>query len=147
MKILTIKQPFPNLFLLKLKTDESRFWDHIKHITYRGDVLITASGKSMNEAQVKAVMTHEQFSKFREVKGKLSYDIYGPRGVAICVANLYDYRPMNAIEDVRTAFVKYQEGLKLLCFKDIRPVVSFETKGKLGLLDCPDQYRQQIQFD
>ena len=101
----------------------------------------------MRESEVKAVMTPEQFQKFREIKRKLTYDIYGPCGVAICVVNLYDYRPMNAIEDPRTAFVKYQPGLKLLCLKDIRPVVTFKTVGSLGLPDCPQEYQDQIRFE
>lgn len=147
MKLLTIKQPFTNLIALKYKTDESRFWDQIKHLNYRGDILITASQKPMAENEVKAVMTGQQFHKFRQIRDRLNYDIYGPCGIAMCVVNFYDYRPMNSIEDINTAFVKYQPGLQLLCFKDIRPVVSFKTIGRLGLTDCPQEYEQLIQFE
>jgi hypothetical protein len=145
MRYLMIKQPWPNLIVNKFKTLESRFWN--RDCSYRGDILICASQKAESPEAVKRIMTPEQFKKFNDIKLKLSHDIYKPTGVAICVVRMIDYRPMNKVEDVANAFVAYQEGLKVLVFDNIRPVVSFPVKGMLGLLHLPDEYEKQIRFD
>lgn len=143
--MLMVKQPFANLITQKLKSKESRFWK--KQCHYRGDILICSSKKSMKPAEVKAVMTQVQWNQFEQVRRKLSYDIYEPRSIAQCMVNMFDYREMNKIEDERESFVKWQPGLKILDFQNVRPVVSFKVTGMLGLLNLPDEYEKQIRFE
>lgn len=146
MKMLSVKQPFANLITLKHKLNESRWWNH-KSLIYRGDILICSSKKAMKPTVVRSVMTRRQWFEFEEIRKRLNYDIYEPGGIAQCVVTMYDYREMNSFEDEKLAFVKYVNGLKILAFQDIRPVVSFPVKGMLGLLDLPKEYEQQIRFE
>lgn len=145
MKFLMVKQPFANLITLKLKTLESRYW--ARTCNYRGDILICASKAPMKHYEVRNVMTGQQWNEFEAIRRKLGHDIYEPCGVAQCVVRMTDFRPMNRIEDEKSAFVKWQPGLKVLDFQDIRPVVSFPITGMLGLLNLPAELEKQIRFE
>lgn len=140
-----VKQPFANLITLKIKTKESRWWT--RGCNYRGDILICASKKSMTPSEVRAVMTGQQWNELVEINRRLAWDIYEPRGIAQCVVTMTDYRDMNRVEDEKAAFVKYQPGLKILDFDNIRPVVSFPVSGMLGLLNVPPEYENLIRFE
>lgn len=144
MRLLMLQQPWLNLVAMKYKWMETRMWKN--NVTYRGEILLAASQKPQTLAQVKSIMTPEQFHKFLEIKQKLTYDIFGPCGIAGCVVNMVDYRQMNALEDVKASFVSYHPARKVLCFDKIQPVVSFPVKGMLGLLKCPPEYESQINF-
>lgn len=144
MKLLMLKQPWLNLIIHKLKTLETRRWKH--NCNYRGEILLASSQVSHTPAQVKSIMSPDQFHKFNEFAKKIDYDIYHPKSCAGCVVNMTDYRPMNALEDVKNSFVAYHPDLKILDFENIRPVVSFPVKGMLGLLNLPPAYERQIQF-
>lgn len=146
MKLLMVKQPWLNLIILKVKTLESRYWQK-ETLNYRGDVLFASSKKSNTLEEVKSIMTPDQFQRFNEIRKKLPHDIFSPCGVAGCVVNITDYRPMNQIEDVDMAFVKYTLGKKVIELNNVRPVVSFPVKGMLGLLNLSAEYESQIRFD
>lgn len=146
MKLLMVKQPFANLITLKLKPIETRFWGY-DNLKYRGELLIASSKKPMKPLEVKSLLTPQQWAEFEEVRKKLPHDIYSPLGVAQCVVTLIDYRPMNKLEDEKGAFVRFQDGLKVLCLDNVRPVVSFPVKGMLGMPDVPEEYKNLISFD
>lgn len=144
--MLFVRQPWANLISLKLKPLETRHWK--KSISYRGEILICSSKEADDLSTVKEIMTPDQFNNFQNLRKKLNFDIFYPGSIACCVVNMTDYRVMNKVEDPRESWVKFDPELKVLCFQDIRPVVSFPTfPGMLGLIHAPEEYLSQIKFD
>lgn len=138
----SLYQPFPNLITMKLKTCETRFY----HRKFRGDLLICAAKKIMPLPELKKVMTVEQYNRFVEIKRKTSYNIFGPIGVAMCVVNVIDWRPMNKIEDLQNTFVSYDILRWVAVLDNIRPIVTFNLKGRQGIFPLSKDEQSQIEF-
>lgn len=63
----------------------------------------------------------------------------GPRaGLAACVAKLVDCRPLtDSKEDSVGSLTDLYAGAMAWVFEDIRPVMPFPVRGKLGVFDLP----------
>ena len=59
-----------------------------------------------------------------------------PYGKAICVATIYDCKPMLK-SDTQRACCDWYEGYSWF-LKDIRPIVPFDVKGQLNLFEVDD---------
>ena len=128
MKALSVKNPYANLIRLGLKKIETR-----SRFTYhRGDVLICASKKSIDIADV-----FDPYGALINVE--LRPTLYANSGMAICVASIIDVEPFGyRLED--KAFVEYDPSKTLYAWplENIRPIEPFEVKGKLGFFDVDD---------
>lgn len=126
MKALTLKQPHASRVADRSKPLEIRGWA-TKH---RGPMLICAGGNVDWEAE--------------EREGK-AIDPSLPRGVALCVVELVDCRPMR-FEDEAAARCPWRPGLKAWVLQNVRAVKPFRVKGQLGTFDVPDhliEYMEQ----
>lgn len=114
---LSTKQPWAGMLAREEKSLEIR----TRSIRYRGDIVILASqqpdklhwlspGWAVHQAPVH------------------------PLGVAVCLAELYDCRPMTRADEEQ-AQCPYEPGLYAWCLRDIRPVEPLPVKGGLGLLN------------
>lgn len=139
---LSLYQPFANLITLKHKLVETRFYQR----KFRGDLLICAAQKIMPLPELKKVMTNEQYHKFLEIQRKAPYDLFGPTGVAMCVVNVVDWRPMNKIEDLQTSFVAWDILRWVAVLDNIRPIVTFDLKGRQTIFPLTDKEQSQIEF-
>ncbi len=138
----SLYQPFANLITLKHKLLETRFYER----KFRGDLLICAAKKVMPLPELKKVMSHEQFQQFSDIQKKAPYDLFGPTGVAMCVATVVDWRPMNKIEDMKTSFVDFDILRWVAVLENIRPIVTFDLKGRQGLFPLSKEEQAQIEF-
>ena len=110
MKALSIQQPWANLILDGLKIIETRVWE----TSYRGDILICASKKI---AFVPPIPLKTE-----------------PRGVAICIAELYDIQKMTRSHE-EAAMCEIYPGAYSWFLRNIRPVEPFPVKGQLRLFE------------
>ena len=108
IRVLSVRQPWASLIAAGEKTIELRSWS----TRYRGSVLIVAGvGKW---------------------KGETKYSC-GPRGVAICLVDLVDVRPVLP-SDAGRACLPPPAGFDFAwCLKNPRPVPHVRVLGKLGL--------------
>lgn len=118
MKALTLKQPHASRVADGTKTIETRTW-MTKH---RGPLLICAGGNVDWQAEER---------EGRSVSANL------PRGVALCVVELLDCRPMR-FEDEAAARCPWEPGRKAWVLGKVRPVKPFRVTGQLGTFDVPD---------
>lgn len=106
MKALTVRQPWASDIAEGRKTIETRTWK----TPHRGDLLITAS-------------------KRPKIEGL-------PTGVALCIVDLVDCRPLT-IEDEDAALCVIAEGecdgLFAWVLKNLRVIDPFKVSGALGL--------------
>lgn len=66
-------------------------------------------------------------------------------GLAICMVTLIDCRPMTK-DDEQFAKCKVYDGAYSWVLKDVKRIVPFPIKGKLGLFKLDDYHSQQIKF-
>ncbi|MGE5611046.1 MAG: ASCH domain-containing protein [Bacillota bacterium] len=102
MKALSVRQPWASRILRGEKRIEVRSWA----TSYRGPLLICA--------------THRP-----RLAGY-------PTGVALCVVELIDCRPMRR-EDERAAGVAFLSGAYAWVLGNVRPIAPFPISGRLGL--------------
>ncbi|MBI5827545.1 MAG: ASCH domain-containing protein [Deltaproteobacteria bacterium] len=107
IKALSVRQPWASLIASGEKTIETRTWP----TKYRGKLLVVA-GKT-------------------PFKG----DPALPRGVALCVADLVDCRPMLK-KDERAACCEIYDGAWAWVLADITPISPFPVIGRLGLFEA-----------
>lgn len=107
MRVLSVKQPWASLIASGAKTLELRSWS----TKYRGPVLILAGSGVWSGTE---------------------YPI-GPRGVALCIVDLIDVRPV-VETDAAAACIVPPEGFGFAwVLANPRPVRQVSVKGKLGL--------------
>lgn len=108
MKAISVKQPWASMIAQGKKTIETRTWT-TKH---RGEILIVAS-------------------KAPEIDGL-------PVGLALCVAEIIDCRPMIKPDESCACCKKYDDVFSWI-LKNIKPVIPFPVQGRLGLyqVDTP----------
>ena len=120
MKALSVRQPWGSLILSGRKSIETRTW----FTEYRGPVLICASNvRQMSDEGRDAMKRHELD------------DI--PRGVALCLVDLVDCRPMIADDEAAACCSLYDRAFSW-CLANVRPVRQVPLKGQLLLFDVPD---------
>lgn len=108
MKALSVKQPWASLIASGQKPIETRVWP----TNYRGELLIVSS-KSPKIDNL-------------------------PCGMALCVVNLIDCRPM-VESDQEAAQCEVYEGAWSWVFENIRPIEPFPVRGQLGIYDVECQ--------
>jgi hypothetical protein len=129
MKAISIKQPYASLIAEGKKTIETRKWQ----TKYRGDILICASKKRDMAAMF--YLNNSGAKLAFSIKGDL---LDSPVGSALCIAELYDIKPM-VEEDRRKALCGVYEGAYSWFLRNIRPIEPFEVKGALSLFEVPDE--------
>ena len=107
MKAISVRQPWASMIAQGNKTIETRTWQ----TRYRGDLLIVSSKRPIFPGL--------------------------PSGKALCLAQLYDCRPMMA-EDEPAARCKSYPGAWAWKLRNIRPVEPFAVRGTLGLYEVDD---------
>lgn len=65
-----------------------------------------------------------------------------PCGVALCVANLIDCRPMTKADEKAALSKLPAEGAWAWVLTDIRPVQSFPVRGRLGIYELDARIRK-----
>jgi hypothetical protein len=126
MLSLSVQQPFATLIASGEKSIETRTWP-TKH---RGDLLICA-----------AMKLHKSYSH------ELTR-IY-PVGVAICIVELYDCRPMTRDDEPAARCAVYPRAWSWL-LRNVRTVEPFRVQGRLGLFHVSDdriRIRQPVRSD
>jgi hypothetical protein len=115
MKALSLKQPWANLVAEGFKTIETRKWN----TKYRGDLLICSS------------------KAFDAWNSRLTIE-YGisdaPYGMALCVVDLYDCKPMTE-EDIEKACCSVYPKAHSFFLRNIRPIRPFPVKGQLNIFN------------
>lgn len=123
MKTLSVQQPWATFIAQGWKPIEVRSWK----TDYRGPLLIAASKGS----NLPASMTHI------EEEGEM---IPMPRGVALCVVDLLEIRPLLRA-DMEAANLEpedYDTGSYAWILGNPRRVEQVAIKGRLSLYDTPD---------
>jgi len=105
MKAISLKQPWSSLIAPGHKTIEARTWP----TKYRGDLLICSSKKP-----------------------KVPADL--PTGKALAVARLIDCRRMTKADEKEAMCERYN-GAWAWLLADIRKIMPFDVKGRLGLYE------------
>lgn len=125
MKALSMKQPWGYLVQTGLKTIETRKWK----TNYRGDILFVAS-KKIDSDFFEVVLTNQL------ININIDLDkLKNPKlGVALCIAELYDIKPMTA-EHEASAFCETYPGAYSWFLRNVREVKPFPVTGKLSLFD------------
>ena len=114
MKAISIRQPWADFIVKGVKTIETRTWT----TDYRGDILICSSklfDPAWNDMRL-------------EYRNSLAY------GKALCIAELYDIKPMTA-EHQEEAGCKVYPGAYSWFLRNIRLITPFLVKGKLRLFE------------
>ena len=126
MKALSVRQPYATLIMLGIKPIETR----TKHFSHRGDLLICAAKQDADWTMVdKAAI---------EQAKRMGVDFNNlPRGVAMCVVNVTDCRPMQDDEWSRAACKPYP-GAKGLHMTNVREVEHVPITGMQGIFEVPD---------
>lgn len=123
MKTLSVQQPWATFIAQGWKPIEVRSWK----TDYRGALLIAASKGSNLPASV----------TYLEEAGEM---IHMPRGVALCVVELLEIRPLLRA-DMAAANLEpedYKPGLWAWLLDKPRAVEQVPIKGRLSLYDTPD---------
>ena len=138
VRALSLKQPYADLFVNHNKIETRTYKS-----TYRGLVLIHASGQPYTETQVGNISGIFQFGRIYDaVKSHFSKL---PKGVALAMAELYDCRNMRADQENET-FVKYAAGRNCWYFANMRKVEPFPFKNSLGMPVLTEDIIKQIKF-
>jgi hypothetical protein len=123
MKAISIRQPWLTLIATGAKTIETRTWK----TSYRGDILLCAS-KSADKKHVEAIrLVYVDNEGYAPV-------FLNMRGMAVCIAELYDIQPMT-LEHEEEACCDIYECAYSWFLRNIRPVKPFIVDGKLSLFD------------
>lgn len=133
---LTVLQPFASFIEEGKKTIETRIWA-TKH---RGDLLICAGQKWHNGQCCLphvgkigiSLDLHDHYC--RSFKNFPRY--FNSNGQALCIADLYDCRPMTH-DDEESACCRYYDGAWSWCFRNIRLVKHVPIKGKQRIFQVP----------
>jgi hypothetical protein len=124
VKTLSVQQPWATFIAQGWKTIEVRTW----RTDYRGPLLIAAS----QGGKLPASVTHIE---------EEGISIHMPRGVALCVVDLLDIRPLR-LADAKAANLEpedlHADGWAWL-LGNPRAVEPIPIKGKLSLYDTPDE--------
>ncbi|HQS59982.1 MAG: hypothetical protein B7Y56_03495 [Gallionellales bacterium 35-53-114] len=129
MKTLSVQQPWATFIAQGWKTIEVRSWK----TDYRGPLLIAASKGS----NLPASMTHI------EEEGEM---IPMPRGVALCVVDLLNIRPLLRA-DMKAANLEpedYQPGLWAWLVGKPRMVEAVPIKGRLSLYETSESLIKEL---
>lgn len=127
MKALSIKQPWASWIASGQKTIETRVWS----TEYRGDILICAS-KTPDKYMMKTLL--DMFSPFQDITQQMQF----PLGQALCIAELYDCKPMKAEDEKQAMCEVYGEGrwkAKSFFLRNIRRIKPFPVSGELGIFE------------
>lgn len=124
MKALSLKQPWAGLIAVGLKTIETRTWQ----TNYRGDVLILASQTVDKEA---SRHFEKEYSK-EENWGHLAE--YFKPGLAVCITEIYDCRPMTELDEEEACCSKYPGAWSFL-LRNTRLIKPFPAKGALNIFE------------
>lgn len=115
MKALSLKQPWANLICEGFKTIETRKWN----TKYRGDLLICSS-KSFDAWNSRLLV---------------EYGISdAPYGMALCVVELYDCKPMTE-DDIEAACCDEYPSAHSFFLRNIRPIKPLPVKGQLNIFN------------
>lgn len=112
MRALCVKQPWAKLIVEGEKTIETRTWLTM----YRGPLVIVASKNP----------DHDALAAFGIEEENCLY------GVAVCICNLVDCRPMT-FGDETAACCDVYEGAFSWVLENIKPVKPYPVNGQLGL--------------
>jgi hypothetical protein len=132
IKAISCKQPWVNMIRHGLKPIETRKWK----TEYRGDLLIVSSLKPDMNMVNNILNDLDGYPSIMEFYNEKI--LKGPYGMAICVAELYDIKPMTKKDEVAACCFKY-DGAYSWFLENIRPVVPFQIKGQLRLFDVPER--------
>lgn len=140
IQALTWKPPFTVLMLPEYGKDETRSWNTL----YRGPVLICAGKKPYIETDLSDMCHDWQINRIRKI---VAADPYAQlTGMAIAIGTLYGTRIMRKSDEEKT-FVKYNSGLFVHFYKDVRRIEPFEYKGGQKWTTVSDQkILQQIKY-
>jgi hypothetical protein len=138
----TLYQPYSNLITMKFKTGETRFYIR----SFRGDLLICSAKKIIPQPELQKLMTQTQYGRFLEIQRKCTHDIFSPLGAAQCVVKVVDWRPMNKLEDLEITFIDYHPDRCVAILEDIRPIASFNIRGRQGLFKLTKDEQDKIEF-
>lgn len=127
MKAISIRQPWASLIASGQKSIETRVWipRNRDGAPYRGPLLVCA-GSALPHADQ---LGHP--------------DQQLPRGIALCIVDLVDTRPMTQADEAAACCSVYPRA-QAWVLRNIRPVEPFSVKGVLGLfeVDVPKIPRQ-----
>jgi hypothetical protein len=111
MKALSVKQPWASLIAAGVKTIETRTW----RTDYRGPLLICSS----------------------KIPAPTAGSDPGPCGVALCIADVIDCRPMTEA-DVAAACVSLYAGAWAWILTNVRLVEPIPVRGQVKFFDVAD---------
>lgn len=120
MKALSVRQPWASLILSGRKTIETRTW----FTEYRGPVLICSSNVRQMSDEGRDAMKRHGLDGI-------------PRGVALCLVDLIDCRPMSADDEAAACCSLYDRAFSW-SLANVRPVRQVPLKGQLLLFNVPD---------
>lgn len=127
MKALSIKQPWASWIASGQKTIETRVWS----TDYRGDILICAS-KSPDKFMMKQL--DDMFRPFADISKQMHF----PLGQALCIAELYNCKPMTTADEREAMCEVYGNGrwkAKSFFLRNIRRIKPFPVIGELGIFE------------
>ena len=115
---ISVRQPWADLISAGVKTIEARSW----RTHHRGDILIIASAVPACQRE--------------DADGTL-VDL--PTGTHICIATLFDCRPLTHDDIGAACFdeADWQPGLWAWCLGGVRAVEPVPQRGRLGLYRVP----------
>lgn len=137
MKILSLKNPFASLVTDGLKTIETRWWKTY----YRGPLLIASTKQEFTKQDLFELYRNKKL--YREVYNYHQNNLRN-NGVALCVCNLIDVRPMEK-NDVTNAYVEYHPDRFSWVLDDIQEISPFMIKGQQGLFNADNNILSKLQ--
>lgn len=108
MKALSLTQPYANLIRDGIKTIETRKWK----TNYRGPLLICSTKQ----------------------KVYVNGEIIEPRGVAVCIVDVVDCRPMTEADE-KAACIELFDNAWAWVINNLRVIKPFPVKGQLNIFN------------
>lgn len=132
MKALSIRQPWAEMIVQRLKKIETRTWQ----TDYRGDLLICAGAKPDDWLTIRPETTHPKLGTWCDAPDPRDSDFeqFYHFGKAICIAELYHIEPMTEDHQIEACCDVYP-GAFAWHLRNIRPIQPFPVKGRLGLFE------------
>lgn len=137
IRAMTFQEPFGSMILngrievRKQKTD------------YRGLILICTGFTELNAVQLKILAGPFNAMRIRTIMTK--NQMHSQPGKAIAVAELVDCYQMT-VDDELSCFVPYHDRRWCYKFKNVRPILSRNWRGKAGISQVPEDFVESIEF-
>lgn len=120
MKALSLTQPYANWIWDGSKSIETRTWK----TSHRGPILICVTKQ----------------------KVVIGGELIEPRGVAICIVDIVNCRPMFKDDEEKARFA-WRKGLWAWCIENVKQIKPFPVKGQLRIFNVDYETPEESEAD